>query len=32
LELEHPVDLVDLDKQDAFAHHLEQVGGLIQVG
>jgi predicted nucleotidyltransferase len=32
LELEHPVDLVDLDKQDAFAHHLEQAGGLLQIG
>lgn len=32
LELEHPVDLVDLDRQNAFAHHLERVGGLLQVG
>ena len=32
LELEHPVDLVNLDKQDAFAQYLEQEGELIQVG
>jgi predicted nucleotidyltransferase len=32
LELEHPVDLVDLDRQNAFAHHLERAGGLLQVG
>jgi predicted nucleotidyltransferase len=32
LELEHPVDLVDLDRQDAFARYLEQEGGVVQVG
>ena len=32
LELEHPIDLVDLDKQDAFARHLEQAGALLQIG
>jgi len=32
LELEHPVDLVDLDRQDAFARYLEEEGGLLQVG
>jgi predicted nucleotidyltransferase len=32
LELEHPVDLVDLDCQHAFARHLEDEGGLLQIG
>jgi predicted nucleotidyltransferase len=32
LELEHLVDLIDLDKQDAFARYLEQEGELLQVG
>ncbi len=32
LELEHSVDLVNLDKQEALAHYLEQEGDLIQVG
>ena len=32
LELEHPVDLVDLDRQNLFAHYLEQGGRLLQVG
>lgn len=32
LELDYPVDLVDLDRHDAFAHYLEQEGGLLQIG
>ena len=32
LELDHPVDLVNLDGQDAFARYLEQEGEWIQVG
>ncbi|MBI4790010.1 MAG: nucleotidyltransferase domain-containing protein [Chloroflexi bacterium] len=32
LELDHPVDLVDLDKEDAFARHLAQEGELLQIG
>jgi predicted nucleotidyltransferase len=32
LELEHPVDLVDLDGQHAFARYLEEEGDLLQVG
>jgi hypothetical protein len=32
LELEHPVDLVDLDGQHAFACYLEEEGDLLQVG
>jgi predicted nucleotidyltransferase len=32
LELDHPVDLVSLDNQDAFARYLEQEGGLLQIG
>jgi predicted nucleotidyltransferase len=32
LELEHPVDLIDLDRRDAFARYLEQEGGLVQIG
>jgi len=32
LELNHPVDLVSLDSQDAFARYLEEEGGLLQVG
>lgn len=32
LELEHPVDLVNLDSQDAFARYLEDEGGLLQIG
>jgi len=31
LELDHPVDLVDLDSQAALAQHLEQEGRLIQI-
>jgi len=31
LELEHLVDMIDLDKQDAFARYLEQEGELLQV-
>jgi predicted nucleotidyltransferase len=31
LELEHPVDLVDLDRQRAFACYLEEEGDLLQV-
>lgn len=32
LELEHPVDLVNLDQQDAFARYLEREGALLQIG
>lgn len=32
LELKHSVDLVSLDRQDAFALYLEKEGGLLQVG
>jgi len=32
LELDHPVDLVDLDSQRAFARYLEEEGRLVQVG
>ncbi len=32
LELDHPVDLVSLDKQDAFARYLEEEEELLQVG
>jgi predicted nucleotidyltransferase len=32
LELDHPVDLVSLDRQDAFARYLEREGGLLQIG
>ena len=32
LNLEHPVDLVSLDRQDAFACYLEQTGDLLRVG
>jgi predicted nucleotidyltransferase len=32
MELEHPVDLVDLDGQHAFARYLEEEGELLQVG
>jgi predicted nucleotidyltransferase len=32
LELEHPVDLVDLDGQHAFARYLGEEGDLLQVG
>ena len=32
LELEHPVDLVDLDGQRAFARYLEEEEDLLQVG
>lgn len=31
-ELDHPVDLVNLDKQDAFVRYLEKKGGLLQIG
>jgi predicted nucleotidyltransferase len=31
-ELDHLVDLVSLDSQDAFAHYLEEEGELIQIG
>lgn len=30
LELDYPVDLVNLDSHDAFAHYLEQEGELLQ--
>lgn len=32
LELDHPVDLVSLDRQDAFACYLEDEGDLLKVG
>ena len=32
LELDHPVDLVSLDRQDAFARYLEEEGELLQIG
>jgi predicted nucleotidyltransferase len=32
LELDYPVDLVNLDGQDAFAHYLEREGELLQIG
>lgn len=32
LDLDYPVDLVNLDRQDAFAHYLEKEGGLLQIG
>jgi len=31
-ELEHPVDLVNLDTSDPFGQYLQQEGGLVQVG
>ncbi len=31
LELNHSVDLVNLDRQDAFARYLEKEGGLVQI-
>lgn len=32
LELDHPVDLVNLDAQDAFAQYLQKEGLLVRVG
>lgn len=32
LQLDHPVDLVNLDSGDAFARYLETEGELLQVG
>jgi predicted nucleotidyltransferase len=32
LELVHPVDLLSLDRQDAFARYLEREAGLLQIG
>jgi len=32
LELDYPVDLVNLDRQDAFARYLEKEGELLRVG
>jgi predicted nucleotidyltransferase len=32
LELDYPVDLVDLDRRDAFARYLEKEGDLLQIG
>jgi predicted nucleotidyltransferase len=32
LELDHPVDLVSLDRQDAFTCYLEEEGELLQIG
>jgi predicted nucleotidyltransferase len=31
-QLDHPVDLVDLDTQDPFAEHLQKEGALVRVG
>jgi len=31
LELDYPVDLVNLDRQDAFARYLEEEGELLQI-
>ncbi len=31
-ELDHPVDLVNLDRKDAFANFLEREGGLHLIG
>ena len=31
-ELDHPVDLVSLDRRDPFASYLEKEGGLLQIG
>jgi len=32
LKLDHSVDLIDLDSQDAFARFLEEKGRLVQIG
>jgi len=32
LELEYPVDLIDLDAQDPFAEYLQEKGGLHHIG
>ncbi|OGG52760.1 MAG: hypothetical protein A3F84_10035 [Candidatus Handelsmanbacteria bacterium RIFCSPLOWO2_12_FULL_64_10] len=32
LELAHPVDLVNLDTQDAFAQYLQKEGALLRIG
>lgn len=32
LELDHPVDLVNLDRQVPFSLYLEKEGGLFQIG
>ena len=32
LELDYPVDLVNLDRQDAFVRYLEKEGELLQIG
>ena len=32
LELDYPVDLVSLDRQNDFAHYLEKKGGLLRIG
>lgn len=32
LELDYPVDLVNLDRRDAFARYLEREGELVQIG
>ena len=31
LELHHPVDLVDLDREKAFGEHLQKEGALVRV-
>ena len=32
IELDYPVDLVNLDMQDGLAHYLEKEGELLQIG
>ena len=32
LELDYPVDLVNLDRQEAFALYLEEEGELLEIG
>ena len=32
IELDYPVDLVNLDMQDGLAHYLEREGELLQIG
>jgi len=31
VELQHPVDLINLDSQDRFAHFLEREGALVRI-
>jgi predicted nucleotidyltransferase len=32
LELDHPIDLIDLDSQDPFVQHLKMKGDLVEIG